>query len=383
MAGRAQGWRLCLNRDSGIYGVRWRKDGQRRHVSTGERDPERAAEAAARLYAEAVSGRRRVGPTRAARTPIDGIGSEWIADLETSLDPETTKKYDQYVDAWSAFFGTLDRVTAPAIEDFWRARLRVVKRRTVIKQLYALGGFLAWCVGRGLLAEAPAVKLPPKSSTGRAAPGRVVVETVPLSAAEVRRVLSKLPEASRKARSGRAGRAGPHRVRDRFTVAWETGLRPATLDALRCPEDYQRGAHTLKIRDEIDKARFGRELPLTPTARAALDRVAPEVGLIFGRMDSHTASKYLRAAATAAKLPADKAASIKAYDIRHGRGTDLAEQPDVNLVGVAFLLGHKAITTTNKYVHGHRVAAEKALGFGTGFGTGRMGGRGSKRGGGK
>ncbi len=117
MARRAEGWRLCLNRDSGLYGVRWRKDGQRVHLSTGERDPERAAEAAGRLYAEAVSGRRRVAPKRPARALVGEIGSEWLADLEADHDPETVRKYAQYVAEWRDHFATLDRVTEPAIED--------------------------------------------------------------------------------------------------------------------------------------------------------------------------------------------------------------------------------------------------------------------------
>jgi hypothetical protein len=63
-------------------------------------------------------------------------------------------------------------------------------------------------------------------------------------------------------------------------VAFETTLRPSTLNALSVPEHYTRGASTLAITDSIDKARFGREVPLSEDARAALDAVIPEAGLI-------------------------------------------------------------------------------------------------------
>ena len=54
---------------------------------------------------------------------------------------------------------------------------------------------------------------------------------------------------------------------------------------LRAPDDYAVGRETLLIRDEADKARFGRDFPLTDDARAALDRVCPASGLLFGDHD--------------------------------------------------------------------------------------------------
>ena len=84
-------------------------------------------------------------------------------------------------------------------------------------------------------------------------------------------------------------------------MAWETALRPRTIARLTAPGDYHRGATTLQIRDEIDKNRFGRELPLTDTARAALDSVCPTSGLIFGH---HDCTMLLRRAAKAAGIDA-------------------------------------------------------------------------------
>ncbi len=217
MARRAEGWKLTHDARSGLYGVRWRKGGIRHHVTTGERDPARATEAASRIYAEAISGRR-VEATAGGRVALAVIAAEWLADAESEADPETFDKYRQYVRAWSDFFGSLDRLTGPAIEDFWRARLRVVKRKTVMKQLYTLNLFLGWLESRHIIAEIPRYKMPPKSATGTPAKGRREVETVPLSESEARRVLDALPEWCVRRRDD----GTRWRVRDRFVVAWET-----------------------------------------------------------------------------------------------------------------------------------------------------------------
>jgi integrase len=59
-------------------------------------------------------------------------------------------------------------------------------------------------------------------------------------------------------------------------------------------------------------------------------------------------------------LPWERARTFTAYDLRHARATQWAESG--NLVGVAYLLGHKQITTTNKYAKPNRAAAERVLG---------------------
>jgi integrase len=112
----------------------------------------------------------------------------------------------------------------------------------------------------------------------------------------------------------------------------------------------------LVITDDIDKARFGREIPLTDDAKSALESVCPNEGIIFGRHDYRDQLK--RAAASV--LPPERARTFTAYDLRHARATQWAESG--NLVGVAYLLGHKQITATNKYATPNRAAAERVLG---------------------
>ena len=146
-------------------------------------------------------------------------------------------------------------------------------------------------------------------------------------------------------------------MRAYYEVMRETGLRPSTLHRLRTPDDYQPTALYLTIREDADKARYGRELPLSDRARAALDSACPEQGTIFPKFDGrHT----LRKAALAAGLDAERASKFSAYDLRHSLATELTERSG-NLVGVGYLLGHKHVTTTNHYVHARRRAAESVL----------------------
>jgi integrase len=113
-------------------------------------------------------------------------------------------------------------------------------------------------------------------------------------------------------------------------VAWESSLRPATLDKLSVPENYRPGCAALTISDEVDKNRFRRELPLSENAREALDSVCPTSGIIFGAHDFRT---LLRAAAKAAGIDEYRAKHISDYDFRHSRLTHLG-QVSSNLSGM-------------------------------------------------
>jgi integrase len=126
--------------------------------------------------------------------------------------------------------------------------------------------------------------------------------------------------------------------------------------------DYHRGATSLHIRDEIDKNRFGRELPLTDAARAALDSVCPTSGLIFG---AHDCTMLLRRAAKAAGIDAYRAERISDYDVRHSAATHLGRSSD-NLPEVMYLLGHKQPATTARYMRPKKDAAAEVLRAATG-----------------
>ena len=142
-----------------------------------------------------------------------------------------------------------------------------------------------------------------------------------------------------------------------FTTMYETTLRRETLFSIGAPRDYAKGQATLVIRAEADKARFGREVPLSARARAALDSVCPDEGPIFPRGHFRHA---LLVAAKAAGLNEERSKHLSYHDFRHAALTHMASD-STDLVGMAFLAGHKHITTTAQYVHSHLKAAERAL----------------------
>ena len=356
MARSAKGWNLSRDDRTQIYFVRFSYAGRRRKLSTGERDPGTASIAASKIYAEVVSGRRTIEVD--SKTPaylVEEVAAKWLCAVESSLDSTTFEQYEIYVSAhWQTFFGTMDHFVDASIEDYKSARLRKVKRTTLLKELSALRGFLKWAEQHEFLAAMPLIESPPPKVTGTADKKKPhKTEPVPLDETEVEQLIQHLPEFSKRSRWSE-----PYPVRARFEVAWETGLRPATLDSLMAPLDYKPGRTTLRVRDEADKARDGRELPLSDRARAALDRICPTEGLIFGQHDYRA---HLRAAAKAAGLPPEKATKISSYDFRHGRLTHFAENAGDNIPGIMYLVGHRHATTTDKYIRRSRRAAENVL----------------------
>lgn len=284
-------------------------------------------------------------------TRLDELVRDWLDDLRGQIDADTTAEL--YRLHWAThlapFFGQAQAINTQTISAYCRARLKRVKRVTLQKERSTLSGFLGWCFERGYLAEPLELPPLPKRAPGTAwhQPRRGVATE--LSVEEVACLLAALPMWS----TPRGGRdAFP--IRARFIVEYETALRPATLDALSCPEHWHRGRNTLTVTDEIDKARFGREVPLTASAQAAMESVCRR-GLIFG---AHDYRHQLEKAAQQV-LSAAKAKTFCAYDLRHARLTHLAETG--NLPGVAYIAGHKRVTTTALYVRPGMRAAKRTL----------------------
>jgi integrase len=364
MARPKKGWKLYLDRRRKIYFVRFTHDGRRHTLPTGERDPGAAAAAAARAYAEVVSGQRaaaleaKVAGKVAAPVarPFVEVAALWLADIEPTLLARTFRIYQAtYVGAhFDPFFVTVDRLNTVGVEDYISHRLRLVQRETLKKELTALRRFAKWAFKRGYLAAMPEIEVPGRSVLGTKCSQTRKATFQVFSEAEIEGVLAKLPVMAKGHRAPVA-----FAVRARYEIAWETALRPATLDKLRAPDDYRRGAATLVIRDEIDKTRFGRELPLSERARAALDAVCPEgaAGVIFGE---HDYRKILRAAAVAAGIDARRASVMSDYDFRHSRLTFLGTKTS-NLAGVMYLAGHKQPATTARYLRPQREEAAEVL----------------------
>ncbi len=123
-----------------------------------------------------------------------------------------------------------------------------------------------------------------------------------------------------------------------------------------------------KIRERLHKGRFERVIPITDGAVAALERSAPRgdgggeaEGPIFGR------HRYDRAIAMAAMqasmaglMDRARAEAVSIYDFRHGRTTHLCSNTK-NLAAVAYLVGHRHVSTTAKYVESNKAAAAEVL----------------------
>lgn len=356
MARRSEGWSIRVDPRTRICVVRFRHAGRQFGRSTGTTDRAEAQVAAARIFAEVTSGVRRRGV--AVRESLPQLAGEWLASLESSRSPETIEAYEGYVSAhWGRRWRRLDQITDIALADYMRARLRLVTASTVRKELSAMRGFLAWCVERQHLAEPPVVPSVPKRAVGTSASPQRRVDLTP---AQVEAILEALPTAARRAR----GTLEDRHVRELYVVAWETGLRVGTLRRLEVPRHYRRGQSHLAISADVDKARWARDVPLSPRARETLDAIAPRSGLIFGPIVGRAALKA--AARTVAEdrrsgLSIADAARVSDHDIRHAAITHLVSSPGTTLAGAAYLAGHTHVGTTSRYVHAGRTAAEQAL----------------------
>jgi integrase len=329
--------------------VRFRWGGEDIERSTGTREPERAADEAARIYARVIASpkRQRV----AARVgDLEGAITRWIESLEGRLDPRTLEGYATYGSShWIPFFIGLHRLTDAEAIKYMQLRLSRVVADTVKKELSALRGFCRWATSEGLL---PPMVIPavPKRTTGTPHKHRRRAAAIELSPTEVQKIIRALPEWSS------SPRVPPFPVRARFQVAYETGLRPELVALLSVPENYRRGARSLNITKSLDKGRWARRVPLSAAARKALDRVCPADGTIFGMHDCRT---QLRRAATKA-LPPERAEIFTGAHLRSARATHWLDK-GAPLTGVQFLLGHLRTDTTAKYIRPSERAAKAVL----------------------
>lgn len=333
-----QGWKL--RKHGRLYAVRFTAHGERYELSTGEADAGRAGQAAALIYARITNER---GSTRAARkldaTDLGKAAAQWLNASLGVYDETTISTYAGFFRASIApYFKDSSKLTARNIEAWIHQRLKQVQRESVRKELNAIRAFLRWLTG-----DTPKLPRIPRGAMGTRHKRARRAKAADLSPADIRKLIASLPERSRKGLP----------VRARFIVAYETSLRPATLDGLSVPEHYRKGARYLQLPEELDKARQGRPLPLSNAARKALDSVCPESGIIFGKHKFHP---YVVRAAK--KLLGKKASQ---YDLRHARITHWLEESG-NMPGTQYLAGHKLVSTTAKYAHPSLRAAEAVLG---------------------
>lgn len=352
MGRRAEGWKLRWRGD--VAYVRFRHEGTRYDISTRQRNPGKATAEAARIYADVIAGRwRRLDEAPAApTTPLVDLFALWLESLETTHAASTRKLYEIHVSAHLLpFFETYSNITTASIARYTRERLGKVLRATVRKERSSLADFLAWTEEEGIVAEAVQMPPMPRRAAGTKATKRKTQPT-DLTVEELEAVLAELPEWS-------SDKPGRFIVRAYLRVSWETGLRPSTMKRLRAPEHYRKGQAFIDVAAEIDKAKFGRRVPISQAAREALDSVVPTDGLIFGQ---HDWRYFLRPAAKRAGLSSAKVATLTPYDLRHRRLLTWADKSDgVDMSGVSFLAGHKRRSTTDIYLRPTEEAAHRLV----------------------
>lgn len=319
-------------------------------IALRKKDKREAKEAAARAYAKVVSGEW--APVRRKRGELLDLADlldAWIETKTPSLDPDTVPTIEAYARRYVDTFESLDKITEASGSAFGLARLGQVLRTTVLRELAYLREFLRWCKLHGALATVPHIpRLPPKAQGKRA--GKHRAKAVHITPDQAQQILALLPEWSKKI----DGRKWP--LRARFAFMWETALRPETISRLSVPDHWRPGARHLELTNEDDKARFGREVDLSDEAVRILESVAPVRGTVFGH---HIFYKALKRAA-AVVLGDVKGKSFAPYDFRHGRAKSWLDAGGP-IRGVSFQLGHKRVSTTDKYLAPDRSAGRETL----------------------
>ena len=354
MGRRRQAYKL-EKRGNGIwYVVGTTPDGRRVHRSARTRSRKTAAQRLP-LIVEQVELGARATFSEVTNTPLEELLAAWLTSAATEVASAQGdgSLFETYARHFLRFFHTTERICDEvAIEQYKEHRLGQVQATTLRGELSALRRLHRWMKKRKLLSALPEVPKVPKRAIGtpHKSGKRKIIK---LSPAEMDAILAHLPEVTRKG----------YPVRDFVTFVRETSLRPSTVFGLRAPHDYEPGARLLRIRGENDKARFGRDVPITDRARKAIDSRFPCDGPIFPEFDCRD---VLREAARTAGISAHRASKVSIYDFRHGRGTEWGRTG--NLIGIAYLMGHKHVTTTKEYLHSNLEEAQAVL-FPTSFFT--------------
>ena len=365
MARVARGWSLLWRRqtDGNRYAtVRFTHAGQRVAIPTGKTAPAEARAEAERLYVAYKSRGQYVPRRKAARVlalrPVVELGATYL-ESRTDLDPRTVDQYEADFARLVRFFGDLGAMCVPGRwSDYVSTRLGRVMAKTLRKELSIARGFLSWCEEQGVIDEAPVIKGPKKRVRGtRTGPQREKAQE--LSPVQVETALAAMPEWG-----GRGRKRFP--VRARFVLEVDHGFRPETLSGFLW-SDYDPTTATIEIRPENDKNRYGRPIDLSRRAQAALLELwnelpatrldgspstlrAPEAP-IFGHHDYRT---HLARAAKSAGLK-----TLCAYDLRHAKGTHMADE-GAPVTAIMYDLGHRNPATSGIYTHASRRASREA-----------------------
>jgi integrase len=409
MGRHAEGWKLrapdAFRPNFTIYFTH-PKTHERIERSTGERDEGPASKAAARIYADVIHGRQATSAVAGNARDLGTDVAEWLTyyGATHAKNPGSLTNARSRAATVVEYFAAYDSITRESVRAWGVKRLGEVTRRYHRKERSTLRVFLAWAHAKGYAGEPIDFAPLPKGSNGVRVTKQKNGATI-LTPSQVETLLAKMPERShggggatainirhrgfdlplsawarvygvplptlyyrhvtkceplRACVKGLAPVADPAVeaarglwVRPFFEVLWETGLRPVTVMRLAAGVHYTKGTRKLVITDDADKVEYGRTVPLTDRARAALDRAYPASGEgpIFG---VHDYGAQLEKAKRAARTPV----AFTIYDVRHSRLTALASATG-DVMGVAYAAGHRDVSTTAVYLHGQEKDAAR------------------------
>lgn len=354
----SRGWSLRRANDKQVWYVRFRpaRGAPTIERSTGHYDRDLADIEAARIVAAERAGA--VARTRKRRSGIAPalplLVAEWLIALETTHAATTIKTWGDYARShFLPFFGSTGNLTSESCRAYQRARLRQVEATTVRKEQSALRSLLGYCEEVGAVPPGVAVPALPKRATGTSHPQRRRRTAPPLTASQTLSIIRALPEWSTSRKVDRFP------IRARFIVAYETGLRPTTLDRLQTPRHYRVGSAVLRLDKASVKERWARDVPLSRRARRVLDYLLEAMGPdysgpVFGW---HNYREHIAAAARAA-LPPDVAERFCAAHFRSAMLTHNLSR-GMSLPAAQWLVGHTLVSTTARYIKpGFESAAE-------------------------
>ena len=301
-------------------------NGQRFRKSTGATTKAKAMEAAAELLRQAQTG----GPAHKGRMPVlsDFAGERFLPFVEASTLAEQTKTY--YAGGWKILRSTpvanmkLDAITTSVADVLeihgsgsnQNMALRTLRRMLSLAQEY------------GILQAAPRIKL--RKENQRTAVWDAKSEEALLKVA-------------------------PQPLKDVFLICHDSGMRPDEVFTLRW-DDVLWNKSLIFVREGKTK-KSTRHVPLSDRVRNAL-RVRAEKARsewVFpakrkktktGHITHTAIEKPFREARKAAKLSPE----LVIYSARHSFATDLLDRTG-NIKLVMDVLGHKSVTTTQKYLH--------------------------------
>lgn len=186
-------------------------------------------------------------------TPLERLWARWLSEIKNELDESTASLYELHGTTHIVpFFRVVAEITRPQCATYQRQRLGKVKRATVKKELSTLRRFLAWAGEQGYVDEPPEIPPLPRRASGTPFEKRRRGRATELTPDECRTIIDKLPQWSSSKRTKRFP------IRARFVVAYETALRPSTLNELSGAGALQPGS------DDADADRRGRQSPLWP-----------------------------------------------------------------------------------------------------------------------